>query len=386
MVSLAVDFIMPGTVIDSPIYDKRGQQLLDAKTPFTQEIIERLKQARIDRIHYYQGTGSETPQVVGAPAPEAKRSPLLDQKICNLATGIFRDLAGNIQAGQFIQTTALHHLVDVLYKIINSRPVFPDALLAEKQQTNLFSDHALNTCILSMIIAVKHSFDAALVKQIGLGAFLHDIGKLKLSRQVLEKTEGYSPQEIEELKKHTTYGFELIKLNGQLSSLVRKIVLLHHEATNGSGYPLGLSEKDVGYYPYIVSLANIFDNLTTNKPYRTAYSLKDTLGMLIQSAGKKLPPYLVQNFIKNISRNRTPDAIIVEKGDFVMLNTQEVAYVIAAHSNAGDQPLVRLIRNEKGVDFKPPQDLDLNKTASRKITEVLSQEVQRMLAKRYKLD
>ena len=394
-VSLAVDFLLPGTVIGSPLYDRKGNKILDAKIPFTEEIINKLKEARIDRVFYKQG--GETPKQT--PEPSAQTSPaaavpqprtIIQPKIFQLSEQVSNEISENIRTGSFIQTTGVHQLVELLFKMLTAFGKFPPELLLEKNANDPEMSHHLNVCILSMELAMKHGFENTLVKQIGIGAYLHDIGKQRLPRELTAKKNGYTPDEIEMLKKHTTMGFELIKLNGQLSSIVRKIVLLHHEATNGTGYPLALTEKDVGYYPYIISLANIFDNLTTNKPFRNAYPLRDTLSMLIQTSGKKLPAYLVQLFVKHVSLSLSPHRKSSvgkhARGSFVILNTQEVAQILNQNPSNPDKPTIRIIKDPKGHSIDPPIEVDLINDVTRLITETLNEEVQKQLIRRFPVD
>jgi len=384
-VSLAVDFLLPGTAISSVVFDKKGTPLLEEKIPFTAEFIESLKKRRIERIYYLQKDENSPGTIKKPVSPSSSHaSEILGEKVILLAHQVTNEIEQAVKNKEFIQTTNLQRLIDILIKTVSSYTSFPAALIRAKQQEDDFCSHAVNVSILSMITAFKHGFDLPLIKQIGIGAFIHDIGKFSLPPELLNKSQGYTPSEIEELKKHTSRGFELIKLNGQLTSIVRKVVLLHHESTNGSGYPLGLHEKDVGYYPFIVSLANIFDNLTTHKKYRSAYSLKDTLSMIIQTSGKKLPAYLVQIFIKNITKtlNATPQ---YKPGLFVELNTQEVAQVVSTNLEFPSKPVVRIVRDSSGQNTSPHINMDLSTQNTRFIEKALSPEIQKQLALRYHL-
>jgi len=387
-VSLAVGFLLPGTVIGSPLYDRKGNKVLDPKIPFTEDFIETLKARRIDRVYYSQHKEEDIQQGQSSASPQPRT--IIQPRILQFSERISAGIIENIRTASFIQTTGVHQLVELLFKMLTAFGKFPPELLMEKDSADPEMSHHLNVCILSMLLAMKHGFENTLVKQIGIGAYLHDIGKQRLPAELTRKETGYTLDEIEALKKHSTLGFELIKLNGQLSSIVRKLVLLHHEATNGTGYPLALTEKDVGYYPYIVSLANIFDNLTTRKPFRNAYPLRDTLSMLIQTSGKKLPAYLVQIFAKHVSISLSPVKKSSDaghaRGSFVMLNTQEVAQVVNANPEKPDKPLIRIIKDPRGYTLSPPMELDLCNDITRVITATLNIELQKQLLRQYPVD
>ena len=179
-----------------------------------------------------------------------------------------------------------------------------------------------------MFIGIKHGFENTLVKQLGIGAFLHDIGSLKLPAGMVDKEEFGSEEENILWRKHPALGFELIKLNGQLSGIIRKIVLLHHETMDGTGYPLGIHEKDVGYYPYIIGLSSAFDCFVSEREFRKPLPLREALLKLISFSGSVFPPYLVQLFVKHVSRTPAVSSSY-DVGQFVILSSREIARVLA---------------------------------------------------------
>lgn len=100
------------------------------------------------------------------------------------------------------------------------------------------------------------------------GALLHDVGKLKIGEELLNKTESLDDDEAEEMKKHTIYGYEIIKNNKNLSDLTKEIVLSHHEKLNGAGYPQHKKGKEISSAVQLVSICDMYDAITENRPYR----------------------------------------------------------------------------------------------------------------------
>ena len=377
--SLSTAFIMPGTIINHPIYDKKGNLVLDAKVPFTESKLEELKEKKIERVYYQQKDNSSLDTNREIPGSQPN---MIQQPAINLSAVLFKELTVNSQQEGFLQITKIYQLIDLIIKDVNTNLNALINLVRLSSNTIFSYAHLLNVTVLSIVIAKKHGFEESLVRQIGIGAFLHDLGKFKLPNKLVNKTTKYTKDEYEELKTHTTLGFEMIRDNPQLTSLSKKIILLHHEAVEGSGYPLGLTEKEVGYYPYVISISNIFDNLTTNRTYRAAYSIKDVLMLLIQSAGKKNLPYITQFFIKNLSKN-----ILIKTehplGSFIVLDSTEIGQIVAYNKDMPNRPKLRIVKDDKGTMLKEPYIMDLKTDTSKNIKQSLPKEIQKKLLDLY---
>lgn len=144
--------------------------------------------------------------------------------------------------------------------------------------------HSINVCIISIIVGIGLKFNLLRLTELGVGAILHDVGKLKISEYILKKPSKLTVEEFEEVKKHTTYGYEILKNIKNISPASSYIALGHHERCDGSGYPLQLKGLDIHQYARIVAVADVFDALTTDRVYRKklcrhdAYEYIESLG------------------------------------------------------------------------------------------------------------
>ncbi|HPS21002.1 MAG TPA: HD domain-containing phosphohydrolase [Candidatus Omnitrophota bacterium] len=133
---------------------------------------------------------------------------------------------------------------------------------------------------------------------------MHDIGKLIVPEEILKKPSGLTPEEREVMKKHTILGSDIF--HGSRSALLRaarEICLTHHERYDGTGYPGGLKGKDIPLYGRIVSLADVFDALTSERPYKAPIDFDDAVVMITEQSGKQFDPKVVEAFLdrkKNI--------------------------------------------------------------------------------------
>ena len=144
--------------------------------------------------------------------------------------------------------------------------------------------HGMNVSIYSMALANRLGFSNKIsLYEIGLCGLIHDIGKLKITKELLSKN-GLSESEVYEIQKHPIYSKEILITNGIDNINIIDGVLEHHEASNGSGYPFGKMEEDISAYGKILIIANRFDSLTRNRPYRIKLSVSDALNLMEQNS------------------------------------------------------------------------------------------------------
>ena len=131
---------------------------------------------------------------------------------------------------------------------------------------------------------------------------MHDIGKLAVPESILLKPGKLSAEESEKMKAHTTFGHELLK-DARSIFLIEgaKIALTHHEKWDGSGYPAGLKGEDIPLSGRIVSIVDVFDALTSSRPYKQAWSFESVRDYIAEQRGKHFDPRLADLVLENFS-------------------------------------------------------------------------------------
>lgn len=164
--------------------------------------------------------------------------------------------------------------------------ILPDHLLRQSYdgwQLGLLDGHAIRVAAYSYLIAKQLGLREEEADKIRVAAALHDIGKLMLPEEILSKPGLLNPEERTRVEAHTLYGYEMLKsAEKEGMDVAAEIALYHHEKVDGSGYPYGLQGDKIPLSARIVSVADVFDALTTNRAYRNARAEKETLELLLQ--------------------------------------------------------------------------------------------------------
>jgi len=158
--------------------------------------------------------------------------------------------------------------------------------------------HSKRVAVYSFLIGKAFGLPQELLERVYIGAFLHDIGKIGIPDAILLKPTVLTPVERKLVQRHPILGFELLKDRKKELPRVLDIILKHHERLDGKGYPQGLSYKDIPLYVNIVSVSDVFDALTTERPYKKSLSLERALSIIEDDKGKAFYPEVTQIALK----------------------------------------------------------------------------------------
>jgi putative two-component system response regulator len=158
--------------------------------------------------------------------------------------------------------------------------------------------HILRVSRLAKLLASSLGLSESRVRNIYLAAPMHDVGKIGIPDGILLKPGPLTVAEMEHMKKHTTIGARI--LEGSLSrevNLAETIALTHHEKWDGSGYPFGLKGTEIPIEGRILAVADVFDALTSKRPYKAACSIEDAVSIIVAERGRHFDPDLVDTFM-----------------------------------------------------------------------------------------
>lgn len=223
--------------------------------------------------------------------------------------------------------------------------------------------HSVNVCVLSLITGISMNYDEGKLRELGIGAMLHDVGKTRIPVEILNKPYSLDPDEYEIVKKHTNYGYELLKKTQVLSTYASYIALTHHERYDGKGYPLGLSGNEIHEFSKIVSVADVYDAITSDRVYRKRVNVNDAIEYLIGMGNHQFDYNIVRAFVEHIAT--------YPPGTCLRLNTGEKAIVVDINKRYPNRPIVRILTDQEGQPLEEPKEVDLTKNNTLLITEII---------------
>ncbi len=259
--------LKPGMEVARNVGSGKGAPLLKAGVKLQIEYIQQLKKMKIPAVYI---NDSLIPDVY-------VEDVILDEtreRAIQLVQKTLTDFKKVKNPGLSQVMSAKKELTDILDDIVNQ-------LLSNKNLTINLSDirytddytfaHSVNVAVLSIMTAISLGLNKTELKKIGLGSFLHDLGKVLIPLAILNKPNRLLENERAEIEKHPLYGLDLVKERKFLNGLSGSIIFKHHERINGSGYPQGLIGKDIELYPKICAVSDVYDALVSDRPYRPGY-------------------------------------------------------------------------------------------------------------------
>lgn len=204
-----------------------------------------------------------------------------------------------------------------------------DNLLLKLYQLQSYDDytykHCLRVAMLSTQIGKQLGLTREDLHELSEAALLHDIGKRQVSIEIIRKPAKLTDEEFDEVKNHTVRGYNLLKKTGQYSDRLLNAVLMHHEKYDGTGYPLRVSGEQITYFARVIAIADVYDALTSNRPYRKPWSVAEAEEYMMGGSGTHFDYDLIQAFIATFA----PYPL----GSIVLLSNGEEAKIVSNNSN-----------------------------------------------------
>lgn len=314
--------------------------------PITEETLWQEKEARVDKAAEYRRKRSQLAKRYKETVKKVKR---LTQDLNVSPANAMRDAAEVADE----MAKAFEAEGDVLINLIN--------LSADDYS---FYNHSLNTTVLAMVIGRSLQLKGADLRNLGIGAMLHDVGKAVLPSTVVMKRGVLTPAEKKLLQTHAASGLKLAANVQELSNDAKAIIVQHHEFIDGSGYPRGIKGDAINDKAKIVAITNIYDNLCN--PPNPAQSLppKAVMAILYAKYKDKLDTELVQRFITNMG--------VYPPGTVVKLSDNSIGLVTAINAKALLKPQVLLYSED--IPRREALSIDLAEQDEITITDVLKPE------------
>ncbi|MDF2547909.1 MAG: hypothetical protein K0R93_2807 [Anaerosolibacter sp.] len=301
---IPIDAVREGAFLAQPLYNAQGQILLAKGTRLNSKFCEKIKESGFYTVYILDEYSNE--EIEDILKPEIRRKTIssitsvlnnisdaqsteksLSQKKkmeTNINDGLsqIEGLAKSIVDDVFTQKNVMINLVDI------------------KNNDNYTYHHSVNVGILALVLGIGMNINKIDLYDLVMGALLHDVGKMFVPKEILNKQGKLSAEEFNIMKEHTTRGFNFLKDYTDLNGKVRLIALQHQERIDGTGYPYNLKNEQIFPLSKITSIADVYDALTSDRPYRSALHPNEAVEYIMGSGGRYFDMDMVKSFVKKV--------------------------------------------------------------------------------------
>lgn len=310
-----------GMIIDQAIMDRDGRILIARKTVLDDFLIEALQRMKITGVYTREGEEEIEDDIEIAPETQVKIEKLrvadkakvtLSESVKQRVTEGIQYLYKDVSSDEFAATAA--DITSSLMEAILENDAIAMNVDALKISDEYTFKHSVDVATIAMMIAKQNGMDEGSIYDVGVAGLLHDVGKSKIPGDILNKAGKLSEEEFAFMKQHTLLGYQVLKEKGNVKQEVMLAVLQHHEKINGKGYPLGLPAEKITDYARILSVADIYDALVTERPYKKAFSQQDAIEM-IMAMTDELDVNYMRNFLDIVILYPVDSVVTLSNGE-----------------------------------------------------------------------
>ena len=282
------------------------------------------------------------------------------KKIKQEAVRTVQKIMTDIKLGKQIEKEKVEVLVD---NIIDSVIRNQDALIALSKLRKIndyVHNHSMSVCVLMSTFAKHLGYDSGIIREIGVGAMLHDVGTARMPLEILNKTSELSEEEFEIIKKHVKYGRTLLEKTSGINDVIIEMAYQHHERLDGSGYPNGIKGDEISHFGKAIAIVDVYDALTSKQCYRRWITPTEALRVLYDRKGTEFDPDLVEKFIHCIG--------VYPVGSLLRLESGLLGFVVNHNEISMLEPVVRIVYDSNTESkISIPYDLDLSEGSKDRI-------------------
>lgn len=325
---LARDIHFYDMSLGSAVIMKKGQKLTDVQ-------ITQMLNAKLDGA--YVDTATSEVRIVSS----------INQQIRREAISNIHSLADNfIDSNKGVQKSDIEAIGSTAQDLIDSLSAKKDILI-NIADIKMYDDytyhHSLSVSIMAIAIGIELGLTNQMLNELGLAGLLHDIGKVAVPIEIINKPGRLTPEEFDIVKMHPVHAANHLRERNLVNENVYAGIVGHHEKLDGSGYPQKLSGTDIHPYARILAVADVYDALTSNRPYRTPSPPNEAIEYVMGGMGTHFDERVVHAFLRKVA----PYPI----GSKVQLSNGETAYVMKNYPDQPLRPMVAVIGKDKTYDL-----------------------------------
>lgn len=326
---VSTDFIKEGMILAKPLLGNNDALLLRKGAVLLTSYINQIKKLGYNGVYIDDDLSREI-----------VFSEIIDENLKFEAIKSVKDTFANIDKGTSIPSQVYKDLSEIINSIVDNILENKSALINIvdlKSFDNYTFCHCVNVCILSLVIGTALNFNKMQLYNLGMAAILHDIGKTFVPKEIINKKGKLTDEEFEVIKSHSSKGYNYVKDNFDVPAASYVGILQHHEKYNGTGYPMGVAGEKISLFGRIISVMDVYDAITSDRPYRKALPTFEAVEYIMGNGGTAFEPKIVKVFSQKIA----PYPV----GTCVRLSNNKIGLVVENYPECSSRPKIKIFKH-----------------------------------------
>ena len=335
---VSIDKLEMGMILENDIVDENTGTILIAKNMgITKAFVERLAKHGIENVYIKK-------EVI----PEEK----YNEPLMNKYASVEKDLDNifmEVKDGKSLDGEGLvEDMKGFVEEIVKERDILTQMRLLKKTDDYTFN-HSLGVSTLAASMGKWLGYSEVEIEELSIAGLFHDIGKLMIPEEIINKPGELTEEEFEIIKKHSEYSAKILRESGDYNNNIIMGVLQHHERMDGSGYPNGIKGDNIHKYGRIIGICDVYHALTSRRVYKDKENPLKVAEYIRSEGFTKLDPYMTGVFLKNISKCYV--------GNKVVLSTGEIGEIVYTYPQDDTKPIVKV--GDKFVDTLKEMNIEV---------------------------
>lgn len=352
MKRIRIQDLEPGMIVATDVYNRQDQLVLSAGTVLTEKIINRLSIYNIYFVRIKKIEKVEEAEVGQSYAEKVRNSEAFKEfhqefdETVELMQSVISDFASNE-----VTMDAVNQVVDEAIIMIDADHkefnVF-DIVHNMRQSSDITYAHSINVAMICHTIAKWVGMSEEEATMAFTCGILHDIGKLRIPDEIINKTEKLTKEEFDLLKTHPIEGYNMLK-ELPIDKHIKNAALMHHERSDGSGYPIGMKGNDIDKFARIVAIADVYEAATAPRVYRKGLSPFEVFELFEKEGIQKYDTHMVMTFMEKLA-----DTYMLNR---VRLSNDMIGKIVFINKQAVSRPVVKC--GETFIDLSKETDITI---------------------------
>jgi uncharacterized domain HDIG len=305
-----VDSCKEGDMLANDVYGASGLKLVNGDTVIDAFVIEKLKQFGIEHIRIYEREEREAQTEQEAYSKQMEGS-------YRKNTDEVKQIINRLATGEKLDPETVTAATDQVYNDLSSNTGMNILFFLSqiKDKNDYTYQHSVNVAFYSMLLAKWLDMGEEEVKNAARAGLLHDIGKSRVPLAILDKPDKLTDEEFKIMMMHPMLGYKMLEEGGYENEEVKNAVLMHHEHMNQTGYPKGIPEKTIGMLARIVTVADVYDALTSDRAYKKRMHPFAVFDLFLHDADNLFDSSVATKFVNNMALFFTGADVMLNNGD-----------------------------------------------------------------------